>query len=168
VRTALSEEHKMAIYAVRTTSGQERTVADLLASRIGLKKLTVSSVLVPEVIKGYIFIEAAGPHIVDEAISGVRHARARTRGMTTVSAIERFIITKPVIEDLNVNDVVEVVSGPFKGSKAKITSIDRVKQEVTIELLEEGFAILPITVHADYVKLVERTKGEQVVRKETS
>jgi transcriptional antiterminator NusG len=158
----------MAIYAVRTTSGQERTVADLLASRIGLKKLTVSSVLVPEVIKGYIFIEAAGPHIVDEAISGVRHARARTRGMTTVSAIERFIITKPVIEDLNVNDVVEVVSGPFKGSKAKITSIDRVKQEVTIELLEEGFAILPITVHADYVKLVERTKGEQVVRKETS
>jgi len=164
----LSEEHKMAIYAVRTTSGQERTVADLLASRIGLKKLTVSSVLVPEVIKGYIFIEAAGPHIVDEAISGVRHARARTRGMTTVSAIERFIITKPVIEDLNVNDVVEVVSGPFKGSKAKITSIDRVKQEVTIELLEEGFAILPITVHADYVKLVERTKGEQVVRKETS
>ena len=119
-------------------------------------------------IKGYIFIEAAGPHIVDEAISGVRHARARTRGMTTVSAIERFIITKPVIEDLNVNDVVEVVSGPFKGSKAKITSIDRVKQEVTIELLEEGFAILPITVHADYVKLVERTKGEQVVRKETS
>ena len=164
----MSEEHKMAIYAVRTTSGQERTVADLLASRIGLKKLTVSSVLVPEVIKGYIFIEAAGPHIVDEAISGVRHARARTRGMTTVSAIERFIITKPVIEDLNVNDVVEVVSGPFKGSKAKITSIDRVKQEVTIELLEEGFAILPITVHADYVKLVERTKGEQVVRKETS
>jgi transcriptional antiterminator NusG len=156
----------MSIYAVRTTSGQERTVADLLASRIGLKKLAVSSVLVPEVIRGYIFVEAAGPHIVDEAISGVRHARARTRGMTTVSAVERFIVTKPVIEDLNLNDVVEVVSGPFKGSKAKITSIDRVKQEVTIELLEEGFAILPITVHADYVKLVERTRVGKDVGKE--
>jgi transcriptional antiterminator NusG len=158
----------MSIYAVRTTSGQERTVADFLASRIGLKKLAVSSVLVPEVIKGYIFVEATGPHVVDEAISGVRHARARTRGMTTVSAVERFIITKPVIEDLNLADVIEVVSGPFKGSKAKITSIDRVKQEVTIELLEEGFAILPITVHADYVKLVERTTGEKSVREETS
>ncbi len=165
----MSEERpKMSIYAVRTTSGQERTVADLLASRIGLKKLAVSSVLVPEVIKGYIFVEAVGPHVVDEAISGVRHARARTRGMTTVSAVERFIVTKPVIEDLNLTDVVEVVSGPFKGSKAKITSIDRVKQEVTIELLEEGFAILPITVHADYVKLVERATGDKSAREETS
>jgi len=167
----LSEkERKMSIYAVRTTSGQERTVADLVASRIGLKKLAVASVLVPEVIKGYIFVEAAGPHFVDEAISGVRHARARTRGMTTVSSVERFIITKPVIEDLNVSDTIEVVSGPFKGSRAKITSIDRVKQEVTIELLEEGFAILPITVHADYVKLVERTatEGKENARKETS
>ncbi len=163
-----NEGQKMSIYAVRTTSGQERTVADLLTSRIGLKKLPVSSVLVPEVIKGYIFVEATGPHVVDEAISGVRHARSRTRGMTTVGAVERFIVTKPVIEDLNLNDVVEVVSGPFKGSKAKITSIDRVKQEVTIELLEEGFAILPITVHADYVKLIERTTGEKGAGKEAS
>jgi len=165
----MSEEaRKMSIYAVRTTSGQERTVADLLVSRVGLKKLAVSSILVPEVIKGYIFVEAAGPHFVDEAIAGVRHARARTRGMAAVSAVERFIVTKPVIEDLNLNDVVEVVGGPFKGSKAKITSIDRVKQEVTIELLEEGFAILPITVHADYVKLVQRVEGEKGGGKEAS
>ena len=166
---ALSDEgRKMSIYAVRTTSGQERTVAELLTSRIGLKKLAVSSVLVPEIIKGYIFVEATGPHVVDEAISGVRHARARTRGMTTISAVERFIVTKPVIENLNINNVVEVVSGPFKGSKAKITGIDKVKQEITIELLEEGFAILPITVHADYVKLVAKTGSERNVREKTS
>jgi len=150
----------MQIYAVRTTSGQEKTVADLLMSRIALKKLPVSSVLAPEVIKGYIFVEAAGPHFVDEAISGMKHARARTKGVIGVSAIERFLITKPVIEDLALGDLVEVVGGPFRGLKAKITDVDAAKEELVIELLEEGFATLPITVHADYVKLVQKAGGE--------
>ena len=64
-----------------------------------------------------------------------------------------------MIEELNTDNLVEIVGGPFRGLKAKITHIDKVKEEVTIELLEEGFATLPITVHADYVKLAERTGG---------
>jgi len=161
------QKPKMQIYAVRTTSGQESTVADLLTSRVGLKKLPVASILSPEVIKGYIFVEAAGPHFVDEAIAGVKHARARTKGVIGVSAIERFIVTKPVIEDLGVGALVEVVGGPFRGLRAKITDIDKGKEELTIELLEEGFATLPITVHADYVKLVQGAGGE-AGRKEAS
>lgn len=154
------QKPKMQIYAVRTTSGQEKTVADLLMSRIALKKLPLASVLAPEVIKGYIFVEAAGPHFVDEAISGMKHARARTKGVIGISAIERFLITKPVIEDLALGDLVEVVGGPFRGLKAKITDVDAAKEELVIELLEEGFATLPITVHADYVKLVQKAGGE--------
>lgn len=157
----------MQIFAVRTTSGQEKTVANMLTSRVASKKLPVASILAPETIKGYILIEAAGPHYVDEAISGLKHARARTKGAIGVAAIERFLITKPVIEDLGVGDLVEVVGGPFRGLKAKITDVDRSKEELTIELLEEGFATLPITVHADYVKLVQKGGGE-AGRKEAS
>jgi len=149
------------IYAVRTTSGQERTVADLVASRVGLKKLDVSAIFVPEIVKGYIFLEAMGPHIVDEAIAGVKHARARTKGVIEVKAVEKFIVTKPVIEDISIGDLVEIVGGPFRGLRAKITHVDLVKEEVTLELLEEGFATLPITVHADYVKLVEKARAKE-------
>jgi len=157
----LSEQKpKMQIYAVRTTSGQERTVANLLMSRIAAKKLPIASVLAPEIIKGYILVEAPGPHYVDEAISGMKHARARTKGVIGVSAIERFLISKPVIEDLSLGDLVEVVGGPFRGLRAKITDVDEAKEELIIELLEEGFATLPITVHADYVKLVQKAGGE--------
>ena len=39
--------------------------------------------------------------------------------------------------------------------QAKITRIDKTKNEVTLELLEATFT-LPITVHADYVKLVKK------------
>ncbi len=85
VGSKLSEQKpKMQIYAVRTTSGQENTVAYLLTARVALKKLPIVSILAPEIIKGYIFIEGAGPHFVDEAIAGVKHARARTKGVITV------------------------------------------------------------------------------------
>ncbi|MCW4033310.1 MAG: transcription elongation factor Spt5 [Candidatus Bathyarchaeota archaeon] len=151
-----SKERAYSIFAVRTTSGQERTAAYLLRSKAALKKLPVSAILVPEIIKGYVFIEAQGPNIIDELISGVRHARARTKGTISSSDIERFIAVKPVIEELSPEDLVEVVGGPFRGMKAKITHVDKVKEEVTIELLEESFTILPITVHADYVKLIEK------------
>ncbi len=151
----------MPIYAVRTTSGQERTVADLVASRVGLKKLAVSTIFVPEIVKGYIFLEATGPHLVDEAIAGVKHARARTKGVIDLKAVEKFIVTKPVIEDISIGDLVEIVGGPFRGLRAKITHVDMVKEEVTLELLEEGFATLPITVHADYVKLVEKSRAKE-------
>lgn len=164
----MSSEHKMLIYAVRTTSGQERTVVDLVASRVGLKKLPIASVLAPDVVKGYIFVEATGPHYVDDLIAGVRHARARTKGVISAEAMDRFIVSKPVIEDLRSGDSVEVISGPFRGLKARITNVDKLKEEVTIELLEEGFATLPITVHADYVKLVSRGSVAQVGREEAS
>ena len=163
----MSDEKKTLIYAVRTTSGQEKTVVDLIASRTALKKLPIASILAPDVVKGYIFIESAGPHYVDDLIGGVRHARARTKGVISAEALDRFIVTKPVIEDLQSGDSVEVISGPFRGLKARITNVDKLKEEVTIELLEEGFATLPITVHADYVKLVSRGAAA-VGRKEAS
>ena len=155
------------IFSIRTTGGQERTVAEVLISKSMMKKLPVYSVMVSDAIKGYVFVEASGPHIVDEAMSGIKHARAKTRGAVPISAVERFIVTRPAIEDLSETDLVEVLAGPFRGLKAKITHMDKEKEEVIIELLEEGFATLPITVHADYVRRTATGKGEETARKET-
>ncbi|MCW3976963.1 MAG: transcription elongation factor Spt5, partial [Candidatus Bathyarchaeota archaeon] len=72
----------------------------------------------------------------------------------------RYIVMKPVIEELDEEDLVEIVGGPFKGMKAKITRIDKAKEEVILELLEATFT-LPITVHADYVRLIQKAKKEE-------
>jgi transcriptional antiterminator NusG len=156
------EEEKMstAVFAVRTTAGQEKNVANLIAARVATNKLPIKAVLVPEMLKGYVFIEADGPHFVDEAIAGIKHVRSRVPGIVTFSEVERYIIVRPVIEELDVEDVVEVVGGPFKGMRAKITRLDKTKEEVTLELLEATFT-LPITVHADYVRLAEKAKKEE-------
>lgn len=145
------------IFAVRTTAGQEKNVANLIAVRAGSNELPVKSILVPEMLKGYVFVEAEGPHYVEEAIAGIKHVRSRVPGIVSFSEVERYIVVKPVIEELDIDDMVEIVSGPFKGMRAKITRIDKTKNEVTLELLEATFT-LPITVHADYVKVVEKAK----------
>ena len=158
----MGEEPKMstAVFAVRTTAGQEKNVANLIEAKVKMKDLQVNAILVPELLKGYVFIEADGPHSVEKAITGVKHVRSRVPGVVTFPEIERYIVIKPVIEKLDADDLVEVIGGPFKGMRAKITRVDKAKEDVTLELLEATFT-LPITVHADYVKLVEKaTKDE--------
>jgi transcriptional antiterminator NusG len=147
------------IFAVKTTTGQEKNVARLITSKVEMTKLPIRAILVPETLKGYVFLEAEGPHFVEEAISGVKHVRSRIPGIVSFSEIERYIVRKPIIEELHENDIVEVTGGPFKGMRAKITRIDKGKAEVTLELLEATFT-LPITVDSDYVKLVEKSREE--------
>jgi transcriptional antiterminator NusG len=154
-----SEEQPTKIFAVKTTTGQERNVAKLITARIEMNNIPIKAILVPETLRGYVFVEAEGPHFVEQAIAGIRHVRSRVPGVVSFSEIERYIVRKPVIEELSENDIVEVTGGPFKGMRAKITRIDKSKAEVTLELLEATFT-LPITVHSDYVKLVEKTKIE--------
>jgi transcriptional antiterminator NusG len=154
-----NQQYPTKFFAVKTTTGQERNVARLIAAKIEMNNIPIKAILVPETLRGYIFIEADGPHLIEEAIAGVRHVRSRVPGIVNFSEIERYIIRKPVIEELGENDIVEVTGGPFKGMRAKITRIDKTKAEVTLELLEATFT-LPITVHSDYVKLVEKAKTE--------
>jgi transcriptional antiterminator NusG len=157
----MGEEKRIssAVFAVRTTAGQEKNVANLIEARVRMDELPIRAVLVPEMLKGYVFIEADGPHSVEKAIAGIRHVRSRVPGVVTFPEVERYIIAKPVIEELDEEDLVEIVGGPFKGMRAKITRVDKPKEEVTLELLEATFT-LPITVHADYVKLVEKGRKE--------
>jgi transcriptional antiterminator NusG len=145
------------IFVVKTTTGQERNVARLVSAKVEMTHIPIRAILVPDTLKGYVFIEADGPHLVEEAIAGVRHVRSRIPGLVSFSEIERYIIRKPVLEDLDEEDVVEITGGPFKGMRAKITRLDKSKGEVTLELLEATFT-LPITVHSDYVKLVEKAR----------
>jgi len=159
---AAEKKISTSVFAVRTTAGQERNVANLILVRVESVKLPIKAILVPEMLKGYVFVEAEGPHVVEEAIAGIKHVKSRVPGIVSFPEVERYIVVKPVIEELDEGDEVEIISGPFKGMKAKITRIDKTKSEVTLELLEATFT-LPITVHADYVKVTQKAKKTEKV-----
>lgn len=140
-------------FAIRTTGGQERVVANLLQTRVSTKKLGIRSIMVLDSFKGYIIVEAPDSNVAYEALSGIRHVRGQIRGDLPFKDIEGYLVKKPVVSELSVDDTVEVVAGPFKSMKAKITRVDYEKQEATVVLLDSPYQI-PVTVDANYLKKV--------------
>ena len=138
-------------FAIRTTGGQERVVANLLQTRANTKKLLIRSIIVLDSFKGYIIVEAPDSNVAYEALAGIRHVRGQIRGDLPFKDIEGYLVKKPVVSELNTNDTVEVIAGPFKSMKAKITRVDYEKQEATVVLLDSPYQI-PVTVDANYLK----------------
>jgi transcriptional antiterminator NusG len=138
-------------FAIRTTGGQERIVANLVQTRANAKKLLIRSIIVLDSFKGYIIVEAPDSNIAYEALAGIRHVRGQIRGDLPYKDIEGYLVKKPVVSELNTNDTVEVIAGPFKSMKAKITRVDYEKQEATVVLLDSPYQI-PVTVDANYLK----------------
>ena len=150
------KKSETSIYAVKTTAGQEKNAAELIANKVKSNNLSITSILAPVTLRGYLFIEATGSHVIEEAVLGIKHIKSRIPGKIQFSEIEKYLITKPVIEELDAGYIVEITGGPFKGMRARITRVNKVRQEATLELLEATFT-LPITVHSDYLKLVEKS-----------
>ncbi|MDQ3837209.1 MAG: transcription elongation factor Spt5 [Thermoproteota archaeon] len=138
-------------FAIRTTGGQERVVVNQLQTRANTKKLSIRSIIVLDSFKGYIIVEAPDSNAAYEALAGIRHVRGQIRGDLPFKDIEGYLVKKPVVSELSTNDTVEVIAGPFKSMKAKITRVDYEKQEATVVLLDSPYQI-PVTVDANYLK----------------
>jgi transcriptional antiterminator NusG len=148
---AVQSSRESKFFAIRTTGGQERVVANLLQTRANAKKLLIRSIIVLDSFKGYIIVEAPDSNVAYEALAGIRHVRGQIRGDLPFKDIEGYLVKKPVVSELSTNDTVEVIAGPFKSMKAKITRVDYEKQEATVVLLDSPYQI-PVTVDANYLK----------------
>lgn len=146
-----SQESDSKFFAIRTTGGQEHIVVNLAQNRINSKKIPVRSILLLDSFKGYIIIEAQNSNIAYDALIGVRHVKGQIRGELPYKDIENYLVKRPVVSELNIDDTVEVIAGPFKSMKAKITRVDYEKQEATVLLLDSPYQI-PVTVDANYLK----------------
>ena len=138
-------------FAIRITGGQENVVANILQNRINSKRISLRSILILENFKGYVIVEAPDSNIAYDALYGVRHVRGQIRGDLPFSDIEKYLVKKPVVTELSIDDTVEVIAGPFKSMKAKIIRVDYEKQEATVVLLDSPYQI-PVTVDANYLK----------------
>lgn len=121
----------------------------------------VKAILVPETLRGYVFLETLEFRDVEIAISGVPHVRGRVGGKVSFEEIDKFLVPPPAAEGLGTGDVVELTSGPFKGEKARITRVDSAKEELIVELLDSPHTI-PLRTHADFVKIVEKAKKDEI------
>ena len=142
------------IYAIKTIIGRENIVIEAMAGKVKAQGLNVKAMVHPEEIKGYVFVEGE-LRDVEEMIREIPHARGILRKAVSITDIKKFLEPKKVEIKINEGDIVEVIGGPFKGEKGKVTRYDSTKVEVTIELIEITVPI-PVTVNAGLVKVVKK------------
>lgn len=155
----MEEEKKTTIFALRTTANREEQVMDFITSNIKKKKLEVYSVVRPHGLRGYIFVEADKRSEAEQAAFNVPYARGILPNEIGYHEIEHML--EQVKKEINIqkNDIAEIITGPFKREKCRITRIDKLKEEVVVELLEAAVPI-PITLKIDSVKVIRRDEEE--------
>ena len=147
----------MPIYSVKTTASQERTVADMIASK---EMAEIHAVLAPDQLTSYVMVEADDDAIIRRVLEEVPHARGLVdalggeAGQSSMSEVEHFLSPTPDVEGIAEGDIVELIAGPFKGEKAQVQRIDEGKDQVTVELYEATVPI-PVTVRGDQIRVLD-------------
>jgi len=165
------------VYIVKTAIGSEPRVADEMYARLhGSGSLTalqgeIFSVLHPNNMRGYVFVESSALHHVEKLIgrSGGRDPTARRGisqtplknakqvlpGESPFSAVMPYLEPKAVTSGIEVGCIVEIISGAFKGEKARVTSVSETKEEVSMELYEQPIP-MTLNMRGDHVRVIER------------
>lgn len=143
------------VFALKCTANREETVADFLAANAKRKGLRVFSVIIPQGIKSFIFIEASDKYEVDQAAFRIPYARNVLPTPISEKEVLHLISTEKKEVDVRKGDIVEIIAGPFKKEKAKITRVDLFKEEVVIELLDAAVPI-PMTRRIEDIKVIRR------------
>jgi len=144
------------IYTVKTVVGRENLVADCIVSKAKGEGIVLQTVIHPEEIKGYLFVEGDIKEI-EKSVQQIPHVRGLIKKPIELNQIQKYLQPKQVEVELGVGDLVEVIGGPFKGEKGKVTRYDKVKRELTVELLEVAVPI-PITISVEFIRVLEKAK----------
>ena len=145
------------IYVYRVTAGQEKVVADVLHNKIRKEKIPLYSIAFMDTLKGYLMIEAADEVAARQAAMRIPHIKGVLKRPMTITDIETLVATKAAGIKLKKGDIVELVSGPFKGEKARVIKIDEAKEECTVELMEVAVPI-PVTIKINTLRVYQKAE----------
>jgi transcriptional antiterminator NusG len=167
------------LYIVKTAIGSEKRVADEMKARLmGSGSLSALSddifgILHPTGMRGYVIVESSASHHVEKLIgrSGGRDPKARRGlnqtplknaktvlpGEAALKDILPYLEPKAVTSGIEVGCIVEIVTGAFKGEKARVTSVAETKEEVSMELYEQPIP-MTLKMRGDHVRVVERVE----------
>ena len=80
------------IVTIRTTTGRENIVIESIMSRVKSHKIPVKSIIYPEEIKGYIFVEG-DINDIEASVKGIPHVRGIINKNVPMQQLEKFMIT---------------------------------------------------------------------------
>ena len=165
------------LYIVKSAIGSEQRLATEMHARLhgsgSLRELQdeILSIVHPPNMRAYVFVEASAKHHVEKLIgraggrdpqsrrglnlTPLKNAKSVLPGEAPLENILPYLEPKAVTSGIEVGCIVEIVTGAFKGEKARITDVADAKEEVTMELYEQ---VIPMTLsmRGDHVRVLER------------
>ena len=146
------------IATIRTTTGRENVVMESLALKIDSHKIPIKAIFHPEELSGYIFIDGESEDI-DIAAKGIPHVRGIIKKDVKLAELERFLIPEKSEIKIEIDDIVEIIGGPFKGEKSRVKRVDETKNEITVEFIEAAIPI-PVTISVNSARIYEKKRRE--------
>jgi len=148
------------LFIIKVTTNKEESVMNMIREKSEKKHLQVYSLARPHGLKGYIILEAADKDSAEEAVFNSPYVKGILRKNVTYEEIKSML--QPNIEEMNIekNDIVEIISEPFKKEKAKVIRVDKQKGEAIVTLLQAAIPI-PVTIKLDNLKVIRREEIEE-------
>lgn len=153
------------IYIVKVTTNKEERAIEMIAEKVQKKQLNIYSLAKPHGLRGYVILEAEDREAAEEAAYNLPYIKGIIGKTINYAEIKNMM--EPTIEQINIekNDIVEIISEPFKKEKAKVTRIDKQKGEAIVSLLNAAVPI-PVTVKLDNIKVIRRESEEETEEEE--
>ena len=145
------------IFIIKVTTNKEDRALELISDKVMKKELRVYALARPHGLRGYIFLEAEDRDSAEEAAYNLPYVKGIIGKTVTYDEIKNML--EPSVAEINIekNDIVEIISEPFKKEKAKVMRIDKQKEEPVVSLLGAVVPI-PVTVKLDNLRVIRRDK----------
>ncbi len=151
-------EHEF--YIVRTVPGKEDKFVESAYNMISKKEdHGIYAIFRPESVKGYIFVEAESLTKVVDAFRTVPNSKGVIKKEIAFEELSKYFEKEGEQIVVHERDIVEIISGPFKGDKAKVIRVVPGKDEIIIEPINMTVPI-PITLSLDDIRVIDKAEGE--------
>ena len=154
-----AREFESQIYIVKVTTNKEDKALEMIADKVKKKKIDIYAIARPHGLRGYIFLESPDHKHAEDAVFNLPYVKGIIGETVTYDKVKQML--EPVAADIKIekNDIIEIISEPFKNEKAKVVRVDKAKNECVVSLL--GAAVpIPVTVKLDNIRVIRREELE--------
>jgi transcriptional antiterminator NusG len=155
-----SREFNSVIFVVKVTANKEDKALEMIADKVKKKKVGIYALARPHGLRGYVFLESPDRENAEEAVFNLPYVKGIIGKTVEYNEIKQML--EPLASDIKIekNDIIEIISEPFKKEKAKVVRIDKGKGECVVSLL--GAAVpIPVTVKLDNIRIIRREELEE-------
>jgi len=153
-------EYDSVIYVVKVTTNNEDKALGMIADKVNKKGIGIYAIARPHGLRGYVFLESPDREHAEEAVYNLPYVKGILPQQISYDEIRQMLEPKASEIKIEKNDIVEIISEPFKNEKAKVVRVDKAVGEAVVSLL--GAAVpIPVTVKLDNLRVIRREDLEE-------